>query len=660
MDNKAKIVLYAMVKNEQEVLERMFESCLPLISGAFFLDTGSTDNTINIIEDLKLKNPKLNISYEKTEFENFVDTRNFGFSYVNSIFKDFDYILTMDADEFWIGDTSEVLKFINENIGASAFDSKIKESGGTMYNRTRFIHIDDDNNKWRFAGPGAHEYITNKINSLIQLPIPKIHSDYGVFHDHPTNKNYEKKFELESRLLMEYVDSHNQNDGDYARALYYLGNTFNDWGKNTESIIYYTKYINLIEEFKMSGRWYFVDEFYDSLLKIAKILTNIGKFKNALDYYNKAIEVCPSTRREAYFNKANLLQENKDFFVKSYYEYEEIDNITIDLIYKIHNVKMDAESILLWFNTEFVWNYFYTWATLYLSNFGDTYYELINSLMKDWESGYYLTDKIDKKSLNTINNLHNLSWISKEFLLKSVTEKTQTIDRYFDKIYVLNLDYRKDRWKDMEFRLEYSDIHNYERFDAYNGTLLEPLANNTNRLLRSGSYLACTLSHLEMIARAKRNNYNKILILEDDIKIHKNANLKFSKLINEADLHHPNWDIIYFGHICFDENENIFLPKNDRNLFNTHQEKISAYGLFGYAISERMYSIILNRFQKLDIELDLFLTSEIQNNLDYNCLVAFPQIFAHTETYSDNVRDVAKNSDAWLNAEFSTPKDYIF
>ena len=62
-------------------------------------------------------------------------------------------------------------------------------------------------------------------------------------------------------------------------------------------------------------------------------------------------------------------------FTKLYFEYEEITNITIDLIYKIHNIKMDAESILLWFNTEFVWNYFYTWATLYLSNFGNTYYE---------------------------------------------------------------------------------------------------------------------------------------------------------------------------------------------------------------------------------------------------------------------------------------------
>jgi cellulose synthase/poly-beta-1,6-N-acetylglucosamine synthase-like glycosyltransferase len=49
-DNTPKICLNMIVKNESKVILRLLYSVLPLIDGYCICDTGSTDNTIELIE----------------------------------------------------------------------------------------------------------------------------------------------------------------------------------------------------------------------------------------------------------------------------------------------------------------------------------------------------------------------------------------------------------------------------------------------------------------------------------------------------------------------------------------------------------------------------------------------------------------------------------
>jgi GR25 family glycosyltransferase involved in LPS biosynthesis len=74
-----------------------------------------------------------------------------------------------------------------------------------------------------------------------------------------------------------------------------------------------------------------------------------------------------------------------------------------------------------------------------------------------------------------------------------------------DKVYYINLDYRTDRREQIEKELEKMKIpkNKIERFTAIN---------------YPNGYIGCTLSHFEIIKNAINNDYNNIIIFEDDFK----------------------------------------------------------------------------------------------------------------------------------------------
>jgi len=113
------------------------------------------------------------------------------------------------------------------------------------------------------------------------------------------------------------------------------------------------------------------------------------------------------------------------------------------------------------------------------------------------------------------------------------------INEYFDKIYCINLDRRTDRWEDnclpqfKKFGLE------VERFSATDGKLLDlPHGQPYN------SELAGAMSHLAALKKAKNDNVQNLLLLEDDVVFKDDCNELFSKLINNVP---KDWEILFFG-----------------------------------------------------------------------------------------------------------------
>jgi hypothetical protein len=111
---------------------------------------------------------------------------------------------------------------------------------------------------------------------------------------------------------------------------------------------------------------------------------------------------------------------------------------------------------------------------------------------------------------------------------------------YFDKVYCINLDRRKDRLENFIKEVEKYDLGTFEKFSAYDGKTLDMSKYNTN--LNSGQ-LGLVLSNLEIIKNAKKNKLNNVLIIEDDC----NFSEQVLDVKNYFDLLPDNWDMLYMG-----------------------------------------------------------------------------------------------------------------
>src|SRR5688572_498365 len=86
------------------------------------------------------------------------------------------------------------------------------------------------------------------------------------------------------------------------------------------------------------------------------------------------------------------------------------------------------------------------------------------------------------------------------------------LNSYFDKIFCINLDRRTDRWEESlkEFNKYNLDV---ERFPAIDGKEL----NLSDKVKLTPAEKACSMSHHTILKRMIENNWNRILILEDDV-----------------------------------------------------------------------------------------------------------------------------------------------
>lgn len=210
----------------------------------------------------------------------------------------------------------------------------------------------------------------------------------------------------------------------------------------------------------------------------------------------------------------------------------------------------------------------------------------------------------------------------------------------FDKIYILNLRKDKNRRLHMKKRMEFFDITNYEFFDAIDGSILTPIWETTKikyPFFSNPNYLGCALSHLAIYKDAIQNNFERILILEDDVRFNRNLH-ENSKWIKEAINQEENIDLIHLGFIPLSDDlsqwdYNIY---NDRFLTNPHLFKSkNLWGLFSYSISNFLMNKILEDYNKnFPMELDRYFVNKIFKT--YNCIGITPQFFAHEDNNSNN------------------------
>lgn len=270
MASKPTICLNMIVKNESRIIKRLLDSVIPIIDSYCICDTGSTDNTIEII-DQYFKEKNISGKIVKEPFKNFCHNRNFA---LQSCLGMSDYVLLLDADMIL------EIKNFDKSILNSAMSFNILQGNESFYYQN--LRIIKNNGMYKYVGV-THEYINvpenNKtINIGKEMLFITDIGDGGAKSD---------KFERDVRLLINGIKEEPNN----ARYYFYLANSYFDSGKFEEAIEYYKKRIEF-------NGWQ--EEVWYSYYRLGLCYKNIGNFGEALKYWLEGYDFYPE-RLEAIY-----------------------------------------------------------------------------------------------------------------------------------------------------------------------------------------------------------------------------------------------------------------------------------------------------------------------------------------------------------------------
>lgn len=110
-------------------------------------------------------------------------------------------------------------------------------------------------------------------------------------------------------------------------------------------------------------------------------------------------------------------------------------------------------------------------------------------------------------------------------------------DNYFDRIFVINLDRRADRWEEVSKELARVGIERHQRFTGYD----KPV----NHEGRAAGNFGCTASHRGLLELIAHNRWPRTLILEDDaLFVGALAASQFSLAVSDIP---ETWDFLFLG-----------------------------------------------------------------------------------------------------------------
>jgi len=203
------------------------------------------------------------------------------------------------------------------------------------------------------------------------------------------------------------------------------------------------------------------------------------------------------------------------------------------------------------------------------------------------------------------------------------------INNYFDKIYCVNLDRRKDKWDIANKKFNNLNII-VNRFSAYDGNLLDE--NLIKKYKNINKYeIGCMLSHYDIIKDAKLNNYKKILILEDDVLFVENFHKNFSTIISKLP---ENYKMLYLGATQHNWDKIEYI--------NNFYYANNTDGAFAYVLKSEIYDDILKTTEIDNKPIDYKLW-DIQKKYYKDCYVCFPNLII-SDVSDSNIRQSRDNT----------------
>jgi glycosyltransferase involved in cell wall biosynthesis len=319
------MLLNMIVKNESKIITRMFDSVLPIIDSYCICDTGSTDNTIQVIKNY-FANKNITGKIIEEPFVDFGYNRTFALE--QCLDMQAEYILVMDADmilkygpDFSKGELQQMLSLHPAHY-------MIQGSIEFTYKNVRIVK---NRNGMKYWGV-THEY----------MDVPK-GTTYGMFsplflsiNDMGDGGCKTDKFLRDVRLLTAALEKTPNND----RYTFYLANSYKDSGQKEKAIETYKHRTTL-------GGW--VEEIWYSYLMIGRIYRDMGEMEKAVYYWLGAFNVFPQRIENLYEIITYYRSCNKNELAYMFYRVADKkrgENIDPDYLFMerdIYNFKLDYE-----------------------------------------------------------------------------------------------------------------------------------------------------------------------------------------------------------------------------------------------------------------------------------------------------------------------------
>lgn len=282
---KYKIVVYAISKNEEKFVQRWVNS-MKEADEIYVLDTGSTDNTVNLLKEMGI-----NVTTKIINPWRFDVARNASLDLVP---KDTDICVCTDLDEvFESGWRCKLESVWNENVTRCAYNYNwsLDENENPIVN----FYIEKIHNRfdYKWTHP-VHEVLTYVGNNKEN----KITTDEFTLNHYPDNTKSRGSY---LPLLELSVKEHPNDD----RNVHYLGREYMYYGMWNKSIDMLIKHLSL-----PTALW--KDERCASMRFIARCYKNLNRFEEAKMWLEKAVNEAPYLR-DPYVELALLYYHLEDF-----------------------------------------------------------------------------------------------------------------------------------------------------------------------------------------------------------------------------------------------------------------------------------------------------------------------------------------------------------
>lgn len=361
-----RIIILLMIKNEGKIIERCIRSTLSLADAICVCDTGSTDNTLEVLETLKenFKKEGIDIPFKIYHYDwlNFGHNRTLSFKSARDMATVLGYELSktyallLDAD----------MLLCNLSLCVSSLNQdgyKIKQKNGfTEYYNVRLVKLSE---KWFCKGKTHEVWIQDKERA------DSISLDASIIYIDDKNDGGCKsdKYERDKRLLLSELEEDPMN----SRAVFYLAQTYKCMGDIGNAILWYK------QRLEMGG---FYEEIFYSMYMICKLYIEKNDIIEAEYWGQKAYKMFPN-RSETLYELAKYHRLNRNYY-KSYH-------------YIQQGISIPIPSVLLFLDTsiyQYLFKYEETIVKYYIGKITDG----LNCIL------HYLKDH-DKYQMNVYSNM---------------------------------------------------------------------------------------------------------------------------------------------------------------------------------------------------------------------------------------------------------------